>query len=331
MQIPLWQYSNDIAYIYANDRQELGIVEQINYTNRSGYSFVQLSGHFLENELNKMAVYPKGTSNIINSPDWVSKEDDAETVALAYFNAFKSVTFTVNGTSITSALDITSAAGSGRGNIANHERNGEYLGDKLYEILNPSEMSYKVTYDFINNQKVLTVWQGIDRREEQTDNNPIVFSTKYGNIKNPNILIDNTKYKNTAIVQNKSTVNNVDVIHERAISQRAEGETSNDDKVLFVTATVNKADYLTDADFYAALDNYGSLKLNENIKTVNVDFDAIEGSYEYMEDFDIGDKCSIEIPEIGLSAEARLICCYEVIKGGVWTLSLEFGTPIIKK
>ena len=142
-----------------------------------------------------MAVYPKGTSNIINSPDWVSKEDDAETVALAYFNAFKSVTFTVNGTSITSALDITSAAGSGRGNIANHERNGEYLGDKLYEILNPSEMSYKVTYDFINNQKVLTVWQGIDRREEQTDNNPIVFSTKYGNIKNPNILIDNTKYK----------------------------------------------------------------------------------------------------------------------------------------
>lgn len=66
MQIPLEQYSNSIAYIYAKDRPELGIVEQINYANRSGYRFVQLSGHFLENELNKMAVYP------IN-PDTVSR------------------------------------------------------------------------------------------------------------------------------------------------------------------------------------------------------------------------------------------------------------------
>ena len=55
----------------------------------------------------------------------------------------------------------------------------------------------------------------------------------------------------------------------------------------------------------------------------------MDGSYEYMTDFDLGDLCSIEIPEINLSAHARLIGCYEVMKSGQWSMTMEFGTPII--
>ena len=39
---------------------------------------------------------------------------------------------------------------------------------------------------------------------------------------------------------------------------------------------------------------------------------------------------SLEVPEIGLSANVRLIGCYEVMQDGNWELSMEFGTPIVK-
>ena len=71
--------------------------------------------------------------------------------------------------------------------------------------------------------------------------------------------------------------------------------------------------------------------MNEHVKTINVEFDAMEGSYEYGIDFDLGDLCSIEIPEMGISAEARLIGCYEVMKSGGFSMAMEFGTPIIIK
>ena len=71
-------------------------------------------------------------------------------------------------------------------------------------------------------------------------------------------------------------------------------------------------------------------KMSENAKIVNMEFDASSGSYEYMKDFDIGDECTIEIPKMYLSADARLIGCYEVMKSGQWSMTMEFGTPIIK-
>jgi hypothetical protein len=49
-----------------------------------------------------------------------------------------------------------------------------------------------------------------------------------------------------------------------------------------------------------------------------------------MVDYDVGDMISVEINEIGLSLDARIIACYEVVKEGVWELTLEIGTPLIK-
>ena len=62
----------------------------------------------------------------------------------------------------------------------------------------------------------------------------------------------------------------------------------------------------------------------------NIEFQIYRGSYEYMVDYDLGDLISLEISEIGLSLDARIISCYEVVKNGVWELTLEIGTPLIK-
>ena len=303
----------------------MGEITQINFINQRGYKAINISGFFLENWLNKRVVYRKGTSNIVGGPEWMNQEGKSEDVAYTYFNAFKDVSISQSGDTVDCILGIESGQSLSRGKISNHERCGEKLGSKIYSILKPSEMSYRILYDFEENKKVFSVWSGYDRTQDQSDNNPVTFSTRYGNIKNPNILIETTNYCNSCIIDNE----NNGAVYERALLNKA----AEDDEYIFsyVKSSVNKNDYDSDTDFYSALEAEGKTDLNERVKLINVEFDAMEGSYDYMEDFDLGDKCNIEIPEVDISADAVLIGCYEVIKKGNHSLTLEFGEPVLRR
>lgn len=325
MEIPLEQYNSSYKYIYTKDRPEMGVIEQINYINQRGFKAVNISGYFLEQEVNNHVVYRKGTANIINGPEWINQKNTAEDVAYAFFNGFKKMQVSNGGIPILIDIGIESGTSLSRGKTSDHERCGELLGNKIYSILKPSEMSYCVNYDFEESKKIFKVWKGYDRTQDQNENNPVTFSTRYGNIKNPNILIDKVNYRNACIVDNES---------EKAIYSQVvieEKEENDPVKFCYLRSSVMRSEYETEEDFVNALNSEGHTELNERIKTINVEFDAMEGSYEYMEDFDIGDKCNVEIPEMELSANAVLIGCYEVIKKGIWSLTLEFGTPVMKR
>lgn len=325
IQIPLNQYSKEIRYIYTKDRPELGKVSQINYIQKERYSSVQLSGYFLEKEPDRHVVFQNGVSNIINAPTWSFQSGKAEDVAYAYFNAFKTMKTANEG----SDLGIVPGESKGRGKESIHYRNGEYLGWKIYDILKPSGMSYRVKYDFYNSRKQFECWSGIDRTENNSErNNPIVFSTKYGNIKNPNILMDDSSYKNACLITNEQTDSDVTTYISRAVFNAAIG----DGEYWFLqdNSSLNRNEYGSD-ELAAAMDNEGLNALVDYPRIVNVDFDALENSYEYRKDFDLGDKCTVVIAEIGMTLEARLIGCYEVMKSGQWSMNMEFGTPIIIK
>ena len=322
VQIPIEQYSPDIKYIYTKSRPEIGKVIQKNYLNQRKYKNIQLSGYFLEKELDRHVVYHKGTSNITNGPEWIESSGKAEDVAYSFFEAFKQISTDI----FTSNLGILSAGSQGRGKKAVHTRNGEYLGKKIYDILKPSEMSYIINYDFVNNAKKFSVWSGVDRTEGNAgNNNPVIFSTKYGNIKEPNILISEENYKNACIVSNEQINGETSSYTTRAVLKENE-----DTEIQFLSlmSSLSKNDY-TDVDFLAALENESFNELENHQVLINVEFDAMEGSYEYMVDFDKGDKCSLEFPEMNLSLQAVLIGCYEVIKSGKWTMTMEFGEPVI--
>lgn len=353
VQIPVEQYRSNMLYIYTKDRPELGKISQINYVEQNGYKYMQLSGKFLENELNRRVVYPLPSNdgaltNIINGPSWTEQEGAAESVAFSFFDAFRDVDFNIiNDADETklmhSRLGIVAGVDQGRGNTAKHTRNGEYLGSKIYSILKPSGMSYRVAYDFLGNEKVFGCASGYDRTQEQTQNNPIVFSTKYGNIKNPNILIDNTNHKTASITKATGYVNSQENIYIASvydtkgltigmpgeISQIGDSEFETYDDAFLWHESQIRADESFTGDANKQFLDESPYVLNDYTKIVNLEFDAMTGSYEYMEDFDIGDMCSIEVPEVTLSASARLIGCYEVIKSGKWELTMEFGTPIL--
>lgn len=333
LQIPLEQYDPSFKYLYTKDRPETGRIIQTNYVDNNGQRSIQLSGYFLEYELNRMVVFPKGEGNVVNGPTWVEKSGTAEDVAYDFFDAFSQVQF-YNGTDATPTtvgLGINSKTSQHRGSNTQHTRDNSYLGNKIYHILKPSGMSYKVMYDFENNEKHFEVWAGKNRTSEQTDNNPVTFSTRYGNIKNSNVLLDDSTYKTGCIIiGNKNNDDETSTTFTRVLIDPS--ELPEDNAFLPLQSSTDVDDFDTLDDYYKTLDGEGRSEKNSKwVRTMNVEFDALTGSYEYMQDFDIGDVCNLEIAEVGISANARLVGCYEVVKNGGWSLTLEFGTPIIKR
>lgn len=330
LQIPIEQYDPSFKYIYTNDRPETGKITQINYVHSNGQKFIQLSGYFLEHELNRMVVFAHGEGNVVGGPPWTEKSGPAEDVAYDFFNTFSQIQFNDGPRILASGLGISAGSSQHRGHPAQHTRDNSYLGNKVYHILKPSGMSYRVVYDFEGNEKHFEVWEGKDRTSEQAENNPVVFSTRYGNIKNPNVLLDDSTYKSGCVVVSGKNDDPNASTHIRVLMDFDEFE--EDNAFLSLESSTPIDDFATLQEYHMALEGEGRSEKNSNwTRTMNVEFNALVGSYEYMQDFDIGDVCNIEINEVGISANVRLIGCYEVIKSGSWSLTLEFGTPIIKR
>lgn len=370
MQVPLNQYKNTWKYIYTKDRPEVGEITQINYFNQNGSKVIMVSGYFLEKELDRMVVYPQNTtsddresiwyfdspsmSNIAPlSDDFLHVESTADVVARKYFERFKKISF-YNYTGYDQAelktfeLDIYSGnSEAGAYKWSDHYRNGEQLGWKIYDILKPSGASYRVRLDYDSRQKYFDILSGKDRTED-SGNNPIVFSTKYGNVINPSVVIDNGDYLDGLITSTEYQIKyaNIDLTKTRtSVNAKVIGNAVG--KFTFYNNNVNVSDYkfsdepdtmtfeldgLYDTFNYkkdVANDMLSELQ-GKNVSLINLEFETTASSYEYMKDFDIGYLVSLEIPEIGISADVRLIGCYEVMQEGKWTLNMEFGTPIIK-
>jgi hypothetical protein len=277
-----------------------------------------------------MVVFTKGAGNMVNDPGWAEKTGRAEKVAFDFFNAFSTVQFNNGVSDVAYSIGIAAGTNHGRGLRVHHVRENSYLGNKIYHILKSSGMSYRVLYDFEDSHKTFEVWSGLDRSEEQTDNNPVVFSTRYGNIKNPDVLLDSSTYKSGCVIVNKYTSEENTAMYTRAII--TPDDLDSDNAFLMFSSSLNPTDFATQEEFFTAMEAEGRSEKDSNwTRTLNVEFDATNGSYVYMQDFDLGDMCSIEIQEIGMSANARLVGCYEVVKQGVWSMTMEFGTPIIKR
>ena len=338
------QYNNNWCYIYSPQRRELGRISQVNMSIKKGLLTVTISGKFLEADVDRMVVYPKPTheysssyphTSIVNDPQWLGQSGDADDVAMAFFNAFKTITYRgydigdYSGSDLkerTYTLDILQGTVDGDNGTyarAEHNRNGEYLGHKISMILKPSKAFFTVDYDRDTNDKTFNIRHGKDLTQENEDgNNPIVFSTLNGTIASAGIVKSNTDTKDIGIAMHEDNDETIVLID------------GYDDAIGRFHAIENLPslnDYPVDHDYrIATLQNITNV-LSENRDKLNLSFDAFDCSYEYMIDFDLGDVVTIKIPEIDVDVDAQIIACYEKIQNGVWSLNLEFGTPLKRR
>jgi hypothetical protein len=355
------QYNSNWKYIYSKKRKELGIISQVNWQKKNYVELVTISGKFVEDEVNKMIVYPlptkfyddsgtladgkEGTCLLKNEglPTWLMQSGTADVVAREYFNAFKKIAWTnyqvddYEGSSLVTTvreLDIDFGSidnANGNYHYSEHNRNHERLGDKLYKILKPSGASFEVIWDYETHDKTLNIIHGKDLTQGNTfGNNPVLFSSANGNIISASLVVSNTNTKDTMIQTSESKdkvyvlineLPNASGRFEHVGMQTAVQDYFNED-------TPDLA--IADKNFKIAVMSDSDKELTKYTDKQNIEFQIYRGSYQYMIDYDLGDLISVEISEIGLSLDARIISCYEVVKEGVWELTLEIGTPLIK-
>lgn len=355
------QYKSNWKYIYSKKRKELGIISQVNWQKKNYIELVTISGMFVEEELNKMIVYPlptkfyddsetvstgkEGTCLLKNQglPLWLSQSGTADQVAKSFFNSFKKIAWTnyqvddyagTNLVTTTRQLDIDFGSiddQHGEYHYSEHNRNHERLGDKLYKILKPSGASVEVIWDYETHEKTLNIIHGKDLTQGNSEgNNPVLFSSANGNIISASLVVSNTNTKDT-IIQTSENKDKVYVL----INEMPDAS----GRFVHAGMTTAAQDYfnqdtqdytVADKNFKIAVMADGDKELNKYTDKQNIEFQIYRGSYQYMIDYDLGDLISVEISEIGLSLDARIISCYEVVKEGVWELTLEIGTPLIK-
>lgn len=195
-------YDTSFKYVYSPERPEFGKITQTNFQQKQGYYEVYISGFFLESELAKMPVYPwSQRGNISNQPSWREYSGTVEDVAIAYFNAFKVLKATMlDGTQINADLGMISAESKGRGKQITIPRQPKILSEFLYEFLFPEGMSYRVTYNFENNQRIFEIVKGRDLTSEgHGDNNQVVLSSTWGNVKDINVVLSEGEACNAAV------------------------------------------------------------------------------------------------------------------------------------
>ena len=336
------QDTTDWRYVYTEKRREVGKITQKNWKRDKNHTTITLSGYFLEAELNRMICYSKPTHfygdtgtkgasiDQATSPQWTSQSDTADKVAKAFFDGFNHIKFTnydINGNTpeeheFELGIDFGTIE-SGDYHYSTHNRNNELLGNKMYSILKPSGGSFEIAFDYINRKKILNIVIGKNRTWGNIErNNPVLLSSTNGTLTSASIVTSTTNTKDSVI----QTLKGEDEVIVLANSlSGASGR--------FVSQEImaSDTDYGTENAFKLAAMNDARQVLYDYEDIYNFDFDADFGSYEYLEDFDLGDLISVNVPEIGLGADVRIIACYEVVKNGVWSMSIEVGTPILRK
>jgi len=304
--IRYWKQFNNAVYVYSKDFEETGILETLNYkTTRQGTQ-IQRSGRFLESIL---------ADRVIDNTQYF-KDKTTEEIVRSLVN-----TFCINAGKRT-IPKLTLGEYKGLGKTRTIQMTGDNLLDKIYELCKEDELGIKLWYDFDNNKLVFDVWQGLDRRDTQSENTWAIFSRNFENVLEDEYSTDSTKYRNFAYVagevdevvgtnedgttktSKKRIVTTVDRVKEG--EERKELYVDARDIQSEKTDDEGNSTKIPETEYIEMLKERGIEKLNEcnKVETSNFNIDPLS-NLEYKKDFNLGDKVVYKNDELGFNIENR--------------------------
>lgn len=302
---------NTGRYLYRNDADELGIIDEVNYAqddkgNRETYA----KGSFAEMLLCDRVI--ESTFSLTGNIEMAMRDLVARTAISPADNDRKIEHLRLG--------EINGISGE-----LSTQATGDNLSEKLYEIGNTQEISHRIRYDYLTNEICFEVWQGKDRRDSQEVNSWAVFSNAFTNIRNVVYNRNSRDYKNFAYVAGAGEGSGRTVV---TVDLRQPGENR---KEIFVDARdLQQADgdgkSISQAVYKAMLEQRGIEKLAEyrKVETVNSDIDP-NANLVYKKDFDLGDYCTYINTEIGIETDKRITEIMETYEGGCMKVSVTFG------
>lgn len=303
IQILSRDYIKDMAYIYTKDRPELGIVQKIEYSEDSQKMII--SGYFLEKILADKIIYPTF--------------DMYGTRTKFVLEAVKKFKGDIPNLEIGTILDDS------KEEKIQKQETGSCLDKVAHETLAIEQKAYKLRYDYLKDKAYFDIWQGVDRTQSQSKNNFVIFSRNFKNIKEVKATSDTSNYKNYFVIAGTGE-------GEQRIIETLDLSNGGYKKEVFIDARNEKFDKekQTLEEYKKTLVQKGIEKSKDYAEIENIEFDTINNrkSFEYMKDFDLGDKCDIVISNLRKSYESRIIEVLETWNSNEHRITLTFGNKI---
>lgn len=287
MQLPVKLYDPSWAYIGTTERPELGMVQKVEYSGEGDVN-VLISGYFCEKMLDDKVIFPKVEINDTNIEHAVRD---------LFVNNKKDL-----------PIGLSRPNSPILGENVSIDANGDFIGTKIYSILESQELTYSVTFDYDRNDLWMRVWQGKDRTQSQDVNPYQVFSTEFGNITDKKVSLDDSGYRNYAIIP---VMDEEYVDHKVYYLDWSHGGYRKE--IVLDHSSDMPDEYTTDAQFKEQILQQAAEEMAQYAKVEDIDI-TVSGTVGYMTDFDIGDKCDVELTDIGVSMETRIVQVDEVFK-----------------
>lgn len=212
-----------------------------------------------------------------------------------------------------------------------YQKTGGSLYDALYDMAFEADIGFSILFDPYNKQLVFEVRAGVDRTQEQQENEPVVFSTDLEDILSSSYYLNIEDVKNVAMVQGEEKDGKRTTVYVGDTSLKGlerkelyvdardlQSEVYNDDGTSYT---------LTPAQYNAILTQRGNEKLAEHQRTETFEaqirqFGDVQ--YEFGIDYQKGDKVTVVDRQLGLSVSARITSVEEDFDDE-YALMLTFG------
>ena len=166
------------GYIYNNGADEVGIIESLEYMrDESGVERITVRGRFLTAKLSNHVINANLT--LTGTAEYVIRE------LARRFNR---------------SLPIVMRDYKGLGENIQAQASYENLYDVIARLCRAYNISCKLQYDFVPDKIYFDVWEGLDRSDVQSENNPAVFSDKFDNLLTSRYCSDAARHRNYAYI-----------------------------------------------------------------------------------------------------------------------------------
>lgn len=215
--------------------------------------------------------------------------------------------------------------------VNGYQKTGGSLYDVLYSNASAADIGFSVLFDPRAKKLIFEVRSGVDHTQEQTENEPVVFSTALEDVLSSSYYLNIEDVKNVAMVQGEEKNGQRTTVFVGDVNAAGMAR-----KVLYVDARDLQSEIyddagnphtLTAAQYQATLIQRGEEKLAEHQKTETFEaqirqFGDVQ--YEFGKDYQKGDKVTVVDEQLGLSVSARITSVEEDFDDE-YALVLTFG------
>lgn len=278
-------------------------------------NFIQITGHSLEQILNRRIVWGLKTLNT-NLQNGIKTLLNESIISPSDANR-KIPNFIFEEVSDSKITDI--------------KVEQQYTGDNIYDIVRTlcqdNDIGFKIVLNS-DNQFVFSLYSGVDRSYNQKKNPCVTFSPRYDNLINSNYCETNLDYKTVTLIAGEDSGNNrkyrtYSISQDNGLYRRELFTDARDIQSEYYDENNNKHT-MTAAQYNAALDARGKEKLEEYSATTAFEGEVeTQNSFKYKEDYFLGDIVQIE-NEYGFGGTARITEVVASLDGNGYALYPTF-------